>query len=659
MRNLEAVMAVRQPGKPSRIETGEFAVRHPWQGRASRGQRAARQDILVAPWFGVRAGLRISATAWWKDRRRRLRRRRILLLGTLIASFSLSFWWLQRGTPFGLGTILITIQSALSAWLAFGFHIAIAGSIATRYGDGVARPRLARGAGGKPPMGRTAIVVPIRNEDVRPIFAGIITTWESVCRIGMDQYCDLHILSDTDIERKQWEELAAYRRIRELAPSSRQVHYRLRRNPTGRKVGNIGEFCDRAGHLYQYLLVLDADSVLEGACVRELVSVMESDPRVGIVQTVPQIYGAETLYSWAQQFSSATTGRLFAAGWQWVFGDAAPYWGHNALLRMKPFMEHCRMAPLGGNSSLSGQILSHDIVEAALMRRAGFSCWVVPDIQGSFEQQPSHLLEEERRDQRWCRGNFQHLRLIAEPGLHVMHRVLFLAGAFSYGVSVMWMVSLLLGLTAAAFGGHVMRSLLVLWIVNIFLLIIPRVIAIGITSRSREHRSYGAKGLVVSAFVSFALHTVSAPVLLLGHTVSVLRLVRRSPGQWQPAQRDGRPSMREAFRALRGRIIFGLALIVAVLKPHSADPLFLLTVALPLVLAAPIVTLTGDPRVARWVARSIPLYVSPTVRSSRTLARREQLLSRPRSDGSREPRHALGDGHARGDNRAASFQPQR
>jgi membrane glycosyltransferase len=635
-RNLETVMAVRQSGESSPVETGEFAARRP-----SRGQDLARREVFVAPWFGVRAGLRIAAAAWWNDRSRRLRRRRMLLLGTMTASFSLSFWWLQSAVPSGLDTILVTIQSALTAWLALGFHIAMAGSLATLYGDDVARPHPTRRAGRKSPMGRTAIVVPIRNEDVRSTFAGITATWESVCHLGMDQYCDLHVLSDTDTVRTQREEFAAYRRMRQLAPSSHQIYYRLRRNPTGRKVGNIGEFCDRAGRLYEYLLVLDADSVLEGACIRELVSIMEGDSRIGIVQTVPQIYGAETLHSWAQQFSSATTGRLFIAGWQWLYGDAAPYWGHNALIRMKPFIEHCGLAPLSGTGPLSGQVLSHDIVEAALMRRAGFACWIVPDIQGSFEQQPSHLLEEERRDQRWCRGNLQHLRLIAEPSLHVMHRLQFLVGAIGYGVSLMWAVSLLLGLAAAASGRDFTWSALIPWIVNAVLLIVPRILAVVIVSRSAEHRSYGAKRFTASTLVSFAIHAVSAPMLLLGHSVSIIRLLRGSPGQWQPAQRNGAPSLNQAFRALLGRITFALGLVVAVLVLHSPNPLLLLSVALPLILMGPIVTLTGDPGIARWVARRIPLYVSPTVQSSPTLARRQQLLSHPRGDVSRGPRHAL------------------
>ena len=148
---------------------------------------------------------------------------------------------------------------------------------------------------------------------------------------------------------------------------------------------------------------------------------------------------ARSLFARIQQFANRLYGPMFAAGMHyWQLGDS-PYWGHNAILRVDAFMRHCGLPRLSGRPPFGGDILSHDFVEAALLGRAGFSIWLAFDLPSSYEETPGSLLEEMQRDQRWCQGNLQHLRLLFTEGLSSAHRALFLNGVFSYVSAVLWL----------------------------------------------------------------------------------------------------------------------------------------------------------------------------------------------------------------------------
>ena len=187
------------------------------------------------------------------------------------------------------------------------------------------------------------------------------------------------------------------------------------------------------------MVVLDADSLMSGETLARLVRLMEAHPEVGVIQTAPRVVRARSLFARVQQFASRLYGPMFAAGMHyWQLGDS-PYWGHNAILRVAPFMEHCSLPRLSGRPPFGGDILSHDFVEAALLGRAGWSVWLAFDLSGSYEETPGSLLEEMQRDQRWCQGNLQHLRLLFTEGLSTAHRALFLNGIFSYISAVLWL----------------------------------------------------------------------------------------------------------------------------------------------------------------------------------------------------------------------------
>jgi membrane glycosyltransferase len=337
-------------------------------------------------------------------------RRRLLVLLVLGAA-SVAAAALLRMQPLGAEPdatrlLQVLLFALLFGWVAAGFATALMGFVVLLRGD---RQMLSYADVARQPLGAeagTAVIMPICNEQVDTVFAGLRATAESLIDAGGARLTELYVLSDTSDPALREAEFSAWQRLRQhLAPHGLQLHYRWRARRTHRKAGNVADFCRRWGRRHRYMVVLDADSVMSGDAILGLMRLMEAHPQAGIVQSAPVSCGLDTLHARAQQFATRVTGRLFAAGMQfWQLGESH-YWGHNAIIRIAPFMAHCGLAPLPGRGGLSGSILSHDFVEAALMRRAGWQVWLVPDLPGSWEQQPPHLLAELQRDRRWCQGN--------------------------------------------------------------------------------------------------------------------------------------------------------------------------------------------------------------------------------------------------------------
>ncbi|PLN40509.1 glucans biosynthesis glucosyltransferase MdoH, partial [Klebsiella pneumoniae] len=291
--------------------------------------------------------------------------------------------------PYVLQSGILILFAVLFCWVSAGFWTALMGFLQLLIG----RDKYSISAstvGDEPlnPAHRTALIMPICNEDVDRVFAGLRATWESVKATGNAAHFDVYILSDSynpDIcvaEQKAWMELIAE------VQGEGQIFYRRRRRRVKRKSGNIDDFCRRWGSQYSYMVVLDADSVMTGECLSSLVRLMEANPNAGIIQSSPRASGMDTLYARCQQFATRVYGPLFTAGLHfWQLGESH-YWGHNAIIRVKPFIEHCALAPLPGEGNFAGSILSHDFVEAALMRRAGWGVWIAYDLPGSYEELP-------------------------------------------------------------------------------------------------------------------------------------------------------------------------------------------------------------------------------------------------------------------------------
>ncbi|MEP3300335.1 MAG: glucans biosynthesis glucosyltransferase MdoH, partial [Roseibium sp.] len=356
-------------------------------------------------------------------------RRRLVFAGLIIASFfalaSLMAVTLATGDLGLLKGIMVTCFLLTLPWTIIGFWNAVIGLLTMRLAKDPAAYvcPIATGDTDAALTSRTAILSCIRDEDAELLETRLNAMLASLLRSGEAKSFSLFILSDTSRDDIALQEQAMAARLTGSWGSDIPVTYRRRAVNTGFKAGNIEDFCERWGGDYDFALVLDADSYMSADAVLGLVRRMELNPRLGILQSLVVGLPTESAFARVFQFGMRLGMRSYTIGSAWWQGDCGPYWGHNALLRIKPFIEHCKLPILPGNGPLSGAILSHDQVEAVLMRRAGYEVRVLPQEGGSYEENPPHLLEFIRRDLRWCQGNFQYRRLLTMPGLLPISRV--------------------------------------------------------------------------------------------------------------------------------------------------------------------------------------------------------------------------------------------
>lgn len=575
------------------------------------------------PWTGFLQGLRqclrhrpiqpmgTPSPAW----ARAARRRRRALLGAILAVACLAAVLqiaalpqaaaLWRDSPvLALASwARIALFTLLFAWVCAGFVTALMGLRVMLRGDPMALPVDDAVRRPLPPEARTAIVMPICNEDVDAVFAGLSATCESLAATGALRAFDIFVLSDTRVPEIRAAEQRAWQQLRQVMGDTAEqprLFYRWRRRNAGKKAGNLADFCRRWGRRYRYMVVLDADSVMSGDCLVRLVQVMEAQPQVGILQTAPEACAPDTLHARAQQFANRVLGRLYVAGLQyWQLGDSH-YWGHNAILRVEPFMRHCALARLPGRDGARVEILSHDFVEAALMRRAGYEVWMLPSLRGSFEQLPAHLLDELQRDHRWCRGNLRNARLLAEPGLAGVHRSLFVVGVMAYASAPLWLAYVLLGLLAApapSATGTLSQELTstALWALTMLMLASPRLMAaLAIAWRGEARHFGGLRALCAGTLLEGLLATLQAPVRMLAHTWSVFTaLTGRGTGWQSPPRQALQVRWRDALTQLSGWSgALGLGLLIASQLQGQASTR-LLFIAGPLLLSVPLVVWTS------------------------------------------------------------------
>ncbi|MFP1907770.1 glucans biosynthesis glucosyltransferase MdoH [Lonsdalea quercina] len=481
--------------------------------------------------------------------------------------------------PYVLQSGILILFAILFCWVSAGFWTALMGFLQLLIGkDKYSISSSTVGNEALNPEHRTALIMPICNEDVERVFAGLRATYESVEATGQLAHFDMYVLSDSNdpdiciAEQKAWMDLC-----RDVGGEG-HIFYRRRRRRVKRKSGNIDDFCRRWGSQYSYMVVLDADSVMSGDCLTNLVRLMEANPNAGIIQSSPRASGMDTLYARCQQFATRVYGPLFTAGLHfWQLGESH-YWGHNAIIRVKPFIEHCALAPLPGEGSFAGSILSHDFVEAALMRRAGWGVWIAYDLPGSYEELPPNLLDELKRDRRWCHGNLMNFRLFLVKGMHPVHRAVFLTGVMSYLSAPLWFM--FLALSTALQVVHTLmepqyflqpRQLFPVWpqwrpelaialfSTTLVLLFLPKLLSV-ILACAKGAKPYGG---VIRVFISLLLEmlfsVLLAPVRMLFHTVFVVSAFLGWSVQWNSPQRDDdATSWGEAFTRHGSQLVLGL-----------------------------------------------------------------------------------------------------
>jgi membrane glycosyltransferase len=471
---------------------------------------------------------------------------------------------------------------------------------------------------------RTAILIPIHNEDPGQVFGRLEAMERALRDLGADTAFDLFVLSDTRDPEIALAEAAAFEQLR--AKRGERMFYRRRAFNHGRKAGNIADWVSRHGGAYDHMVVLDADSLMSGEALVRLAGAMQAHPGVGLIQTAPRLVGRTSLFGRLQQFASRLYGPMMTNGLALLWGSEGNYWGHNAIIRVRAFADQAGLPRIEGKRPFGGDIMSHDFVEAALLRRAGWAIRLSPRLTGSYEECPPTLPDLISRDRRWCQGNIQHLGLINIRGLHWMSRFHMLQGAMSYLMSPLWLCFLVISaLTAmeshvSASGEWDMYSIRVLrWVMSttFLCLFVPRVIALGLTlSNAAERRQWGRPSkLVLSVVLETALSALIAPIMMMSQTKALIDIVRGRDAGWTAQKReDGSLIWGDAVRhhwvhALTGLVLGGFLYWVSPVTFTWAIP-----VVAGLILAAPLAVLTADPaigaRFLRW-----RLFVTPEERA--------------------------------------------
>jgi membrane glycosyltransferase len=413
----------------------------------------------------------------------------------------------------------------------------------------------------------TAIIIPVYNEDVTRVWEGLRVTYESLAKTGQLEHYDFYVLSDSDQTNKWIEEQTAWLELCRQLGAFGKIFYRKRRKPINRKSGNVSDFCRRWGKRYRYMIVFDADSLMSGALMVAMTRIMEKNPGVGILQTFPKQVASETLLGRLMQFAQALYGPAFMAGINYWQGGEANFWGHNAIIRLEPFIKECALPPLPKTVPFGGHILSHDFVEAALMRKAGYAVRLLNTIRGSYEEGPPTLIDTLKRDRRWCQGNMQHFWLLFAKGWHFMSRMNFFHGVLSYVSSPLWFVFLVLSTYLAATpvmhdSAQVARAgQLLLWL-TVMLIFLPKVVIVldeMFTGRLFKPLPQRLMTLVGS-IADTVIFTLMAPVMMWFHSRFVVKIILGQGVSWvaQKRKSGGGVDWREAILTFGGITLLGV-----------------------------------------------------------------------------------------------------
>jgi membrane glycosyltransferase len=515
--------------------------------------------------------------------------------------------------------MVLVLFVTLFAWIAFSFTSALAGFgvllFSSRYPLGIDPAAPLPSVGSK-----NAMLLPTYNEDPYRIMARLRAMYESVDQSGYGQGFDWFVLSDTTDPAIWVAEEKCFLQFRQDLGAA-NIYYRHRRENTARKSGNIEDWIKRFGAAYDHMIILDADSLMTGDTIVRLVSAMERHPAVALIQTLPIVVNAKTLFARLQQFSGRLYGPLIAAGIAWWHGSEGNYWGHNAIIRVGAFAQDAGLPDLSGRKPFGGHILSHDFVEAALMRRGGWAIRMVPALGGSFEECPPTLLDFAARDRRWCQGNLQHLAVLSARGLHWVSRLHLLTGIGSYLTAPLWLLFLFLGILISL-QAHFVRPeyfpkgfalfpqwpaqdpVLAAWVFvgTMGLLIAPKILACFLAgSHTRLRRQFGGglmifAGLVIETFLSGLI----APVMMIFQSTAVGEILLGRDAGWQVQRRDdGGLPRAELMRRYALPTLFGVAMAITAYAVSLPLLFWMAPVIAGLLLCIPIAMLssvTFDPK---------------------------------------------------------------
>lgn len=531
--------------------------------------------------------------------------------------------------------VQLVLASMLFLWLAMAFWTAIIGFLLKLFKrDPLTFAKEAHGPQSDQKLRhKHAIIMPVYNEETARIMAGFEAAVLQISSTHSHQQFDFYMLSDTQDKALLKAEEELWQKLLTRLPESCRVRcfYRNRVENVGRKVGNVKDFCQRWGYQYQSMIVLDADSIMTGPKMLELTQRMEANPSVGLIQTIPMPVRQNTFFGRFVQFAAHVYSPMLATGLSFWQGDCANYWGHNAVIRVQAFLDTCGLPAIKGKQPFGGDILSHDFVEAALLRRADWQVFLLTDAMGSYEEVPSNIIDYATRDRRWVQGNMQHLAILSTPKLHIANRLHFVFGAFAYASSILLLLMLVAGTADALIQAFVTPvyftqtyQLFPTWLITkqnvmittlwmtVAFLFLPKILGVVITFLQRRGEFGGALSFLKSAFIEFWFAVLLAPVMMMYHSYFVINVLLGKSVKWEAQAREGR--MIPWKQALRFSYLLTIAGIVwAGLTAYYTLTLFywLIPVFSGLILAAPIIRLSSSKFFGEWCKRQRILLIGP------------------------------------------------
>lgn len=598
-------VASREPATPpeSRLVMPVQSFRR-WD--ASERKKPAAPRAWKTPWlkrfFVFGGGLALTAYGAWEMYNVVSVSRTTSLQYVLLVLFTINFSW-----------IALAFTSAVLGFFGLLFNKGFSGRVETL-------------------KHRTVVVMPIYNESSARTFAALAAIRESVEATGLGSHFDYFIVSDTTNPDVWIAEERAFLALRQRLGRDARVYYRHRPKNHHRKAGNIADFVTRWGGHYEHMVVLDADSLMTGTCIVRLASAMEEDPDSGIIQSLPLIINRNTFFARLQQFAARVYGPVIATGLAMWSGRDGNYWGHNAIIRTKAFADHCGLPDLKGKPPFGGHVLSHDFVEAALIRRAGWSVYMLPDLTGSYEESPPSLIDVSVRDRRWCQGNLQHSRIIGAKGFVLPTRQHFATGIMGYLASPFWLMQLVVGILIVLQVSYARPeyftqefTLFPVWprfdperALNLFaltmaILLAPKLFGLLLTLFNNKLRRAGggAIRLIVSALIEVLFSAFFAPIMMLIQSGSVFQILLGRDTGWNPQRRDdGSIPLKDIIRRHRTHTVLGIVAGISAFMIATSLFAWMSPTIVGLVLAIPLSWASGQLAIGLWLKRH-KLLVTP------------------------------------------------
>lgn len=522
---------------------------------------------------------------------------------------------------------------------------------------------------------KTAVLMPIYNEEPAQVMARLLAIGEDLQQAGAGGRFDIFVLSDTTDpkiwvkEEKIWLEAKRILESGSFGAESRSdteaagrsggtaggaglhIYYRRRAQNTARKSGNIEDFCNRWGAEYDFMLVLDADSLMTAETIVKMARLMEANPHAGIIQASPQMVNSTSMFARMQQFAGKVAGPVVGAGLAYWQAGNSNYWGHNAIIRTRAFIDCCGLPKLKGKGPFGGFILSHDFVEAALIARGGWSAWLLPELKGSYEECPPSMIDFAARDRRWCQGNLQHIKVLISRGLHPVSRVHFLTGIMSYLSSPLWLLFLLAGLSMVLFREFIppqyfgqTYSLFPNWpvfdkygtiglfVLSMAMLLVPKFLGLAAYLKGnagKNGRTDGVCGYVRSAWnagkslgLEIVVSTLMAPVMMLFQSKFVFDILRGKSVGWNAQNRgDEGTSWQTAWQIHKWHTVLGAVTALVVWKYAHVLFWWLLPITLGLVLAVPLSVISSRVSAGRWLRERGWFVIPEEICEPKVLAR--------------------------------------